>query len=211
MEGILGKKVGMTQIFGEHGEIVPVTVVQAGPCRVVQRKSADGRDRYEAVQLGLVEPEGSEPKVNKPKQGHFDKAGVKPMRFLVEFEVDASSELEAGSEVLLTMFNEGDFVDVVGTSKGKGFQGVIKRHGFSGGRATHGSMFHRAPGSIGNSAYPARVIKGKRLPGQTGAKRITTKNLKVIKVDEENSLLYIRGSVPGAKGGYVAVQRAKKG
>jgi large subunit ribosomal protein L3 len=210
MKGILGKKLGMTQIFAEDGTAIPVTVVQAGPCRVVQRKSAGDKDRYDAVQIGLVE---SRPPRNvpRPMKGHFDKAGVPAMRWLAEFEIDADDAVAAGDEIKVGVFAVDEFVDVTATSKGKGFQGVIKRHGFGGGRATHGSMFHRAPGSIGQSAFPSRVFPGVRLPGQTGNKRITTKNLKVVKVDEEANLLYLRGAVPGAKSGYVAIRPAKKG
>ncbi len=210
MKGILGRKLGMTQIFAQDGTAIPVTVVQAGPCRVVQRKDADGKDGYDAVQVGLVE--ASVPrKVSKALRGHFEKAGVPPMRWLVEFDVESDDEIAPGDEVKVGVFAVDEYVDVVGTGKGKGFQGVIKRHGFGGGRATHGSMFHRAPGSIGQSAYPSRVFPGIRLPGQMGGKRITTKNLKVVKVDEEANLLYLRGSVPGAKSSYVAIRPAKKG
>ncbi|MEM7050774.1 MAG: 50S ribosomal protein L3 [Acidobacteriota bacterium] len=209
MQGILGKKLGMTQIFQDNGRAVPVTVVQAGPCRVVQRKTADN-DGYDAVQVGLVEDDTPN-QVNSPMSGHFKKAGVEPARFLAEFHVEADAELAAGDEYKASIFAEDDYVDVIGTSKGKGFQGVIKRHGFGGGRATHGSMFHRAPGSIGQSAYPSRVFPGVRLPGQMGAARITTKNLLVVKVDEERNLIYLRGSVPGSRGGYIAIQRAKRG
>lgn len=209
MEGILGKKLGMTQIFEEDGTLVPVTVVQAGPCLVVQRKTTEV-DGYEAVQLGLVEDRPPR-KVNKPQSGHFAKAGVAAMRRLVEFSLDEGEEASPGDQVKAGIFAADDYVDVVGTSKGKGFQGVVKRHGFAGGRATHGSMFHRAPGSVGQSAFPSRVFPGVRLPGQTGDKRVTAKNLKVVKVDEENNLLYIKGAVPGARQGYLAIRRAKKG
>lgn len=209
MEGILGRKLGMTQIFEEDGTVVPVTVVQAGPCLVVQRKTAD-KDGYDAVQLGLVE-ERPPRKVPQPRAGHFAKAGVAPTRRLMEFKVAPDDGAAPGDQVKASIFAADDYVDVVGTSKGKGFQGVIKRHGHSGGRATHGSMFHRAPGSIGQSAYPSRVFPGVRLPGQMGASRVTVKNLRVVKVDEEQNLLYLKGTVPGAKSSYVAIQRAKKG
>lgn len=210
MKGILGKKVGMTQIFAEDGVVVPVTVVKAGPCLVVQRKTSE-TDGYEAVQLGLVED--NPPKnVNRPLRGHFDKAGVAAMRELAEFAVNADSENAApGSQVKASVFAEGDYVDVTGTSKGKGFQGVVKRHGFGGGRATHGSMFHRAPGSIGQSAFPSRVFPGVRLPGRTGGKRVTVKNLQVVKVDDEENLIYLRGAVPGARNSTVALREAKRG
>lgn len=208
MDGILGKKLGMTQIYADDGTAVPVTVVQAGPCLVVQRKSAE-TDGYEAVQIGLVE--SKTPKVNRPMGGHFEKAGVAPVKYLVEVHADDGEEASPGDEIKASLFAEDDFVDVTGTSKGKGFQGVIKRHGFGGGRATHGSMFHRAPGSIGQSAYPSRVFPGVRLPGRMGGERVTVKNLRVVKVDEENDLLYLRGAVPGATGGYLTIRRAKRG
>lgn len=209
MNGILGKKLGMTQLFTDDGRVVPVTVVEAGPCLVVQRKTA-ATDGYEAVQIGLVEQRPPR-KVTQAVTGHLKKAGAPPLRRLMEFPVDEGSDPQPGDEVKVTIFEPEQYVDVVGTSKGKGFQGVVKRHGFGGGRATHGSMFHRAPGSIGQSAYPSRVIKGKRLPGQHGNKRVTVKNLQVVKVDEENNLLYLRGAVPGADNSYVALKRSKRG
>ena len=209
MDGILGKKLGMTQIYMEDGTAVPVTVVQAGPCLVVQRKTA-AADGYEAVQIGLVE-EGRQIKVGQPRDGHFKKAGVAPMRRVVELKVAADDEVKAGDQVKASVFSVDDYVDVIGSSKGKGFQGVIKRHGFGGGRATHGSMFHRAPGSIGQSAFPSRVFPGVRLPGRMGGERVTVKNLKVVKVDEENNLLYLKGAVPGAKDGFLTLRRAKRG
>ncbi len=209
MNGILGKKLGMTQIFDDDGTVVPVTVVKAGPCLVVQRKTGE-TDGYEAVQVGLVEQKPLRG-VTSPMRGHFAKAGVAPMRRLVEFGVAAEDEAKAGDEVKATIFEVDDYVDVVGTSKGKGFQGVIRRHGFGGGRATHGSMFHRAPGSIGQASDPSRVFPGLKAPGQMGSKRATTKNLKVVKVDEERDLLYLRGSVPGPRDGVLAIQKAKRG
>lgn len=209
MQGILGKKVGMTQIFAEDGTVHPVTIVQAGPCLVVQRKTAD-KDGYEAVQVGLVEERPAR-KVPQPMSGHFAKAGVAPMRRVVEFEVGADEELSPGDEVKADIFEEHEYVDVVGASKGKGFQGVIKRHGFRGGKATHGSMFHRAPGSIGQASDPSRVFPGTRLPGQTGGKQVTTKNLEVMKVDVEANLIYLKGAVPGPRNGYIALKRAKRG
>ncbi len=209
MQGILGKKLGMTQIFADDGRAHPVTVIQAGPCLVVQRKTAE-KDGYEAIQLGLVE-ERPPRRVTKARRGHFEKAGVAPTRRLAEFDVDAEDESKAGDQVKVDIFSVNDFVDVVGTSKGKGFQGVIKRHGFSGGGATHGSMFHRAPGSIGQASDPSRVFPGTKLPGQTGNVRVTKKNLLVVKIDAEKNLLYLRGAVPGPKNGFVAVKRAKRG
>lgn len=209
MKGILGRKVGMTQIFTDSGVSVPVTVVEAGPCLVVQRKTA-ARDGYDAVQVGLVEARAPR-RVSQPMQGHFKAADVAPMRRLVEFKVDADDEMKAGDQLKATIFEVDDYVDVVGRGKGKGFQGVIKRHGFGGGRATHGSMFHRAPGSVGQASDPSRVFPGQRMPGQMGAKRITAKNLQVVKIDEEKNLIFLRGSVPGPNSAYVAIQTAKRG
>jgi len=208
MEGILGKKLGMTQIY-EQGRAVPVTVVQAGPCLVVQRKTA-GADGYEAVQLGLVEERPAK-KVGKPALGRFQKAGIPPVKRLAEFRFGDGEDPKPGDEVKASIFAENDYVDVVGVSKGKGFQGVIKRHGFGGGRATHGSMFHRAPGSIGSSAFPSRVFPGMRAAGRMGGDRVTVKNLQVVKIDAERNLIYLRGAVPGAKDGYLAIRRAKRG
>ena len=208
MDGMLGRKLGMTQIYIANGNAVPVTVIEAGPCLVVQRRTA-GKDGYEAVQLGLVEAKRY--KANKPIAGHFKKAGVAPMRTLAEFDFGADEDPKPGDEVKASMFSEAEYVDVVGTSKGKGFQGVIKRHGFGGGKDTHGSMHHRAPGSIGSSAYPSRVFPGMRAPGRMGGDRITTKNLLIVKVDAEKNLIYVRGAVPGAINSYVAIRRAKRG
>jgi large subunit ribosomal protein L3 len=208
MDGILGRKVGMTQIFVEDGTAIPVTVIKAGPCLVVQRKTAKS-DGYEAVQIGLVEERPA--KLSKPRAGHFKKAGVAPLRKLEEFDLTAGEELKAGDEVKASIFQEKEWVDVVGTSKGKGYQGVMKRHNFGGGQGGHGSMFHRAPGSIGSSAYPSRVMKGMRMAGRMGGERVTTKNLLIVKVDAEQNLIYVRGAVPGPKTGYVAIRRAKRG
>lgn len=209
MQGILGKKLGMTQIYEADGTARPVTVVKAGPCLVVQVKDGE-RDGYRAVQIGLVEDRAPR-KVPKAQQGHFKKAGVAPMRRLEEYPLPEGDEVAAGDQIKCTIFGVDDHVDVTATSKGKGFQGVIKRHGFGGGRATHGSMFHRAPGSIGQSAFPSRVYPGTRLPGQTGNKRVTVKNLKVVRVDEENHLLYLEGAVPGPKNGLLGIRRSKRG
>ena len=207
IEGIIGKKVGMTQVFAEDGALVPVTVIQAGPCFVVQKKTSD-KDGYDAVQLGLVE-KLSNRRVTSAMRGHFEKAGVQPVRTLAEF--DYSGDANPGDRVQVDIFKAGDTIDVVGTSKGKGFQGVMKRHNFGGGRATHGSMFHRAPGSIGASAFPSRVMKGMRMAGRMGGDQVTVKNLRVAKVDAENNLLYIRGAVPGGRNGLVLVRFAKNG
>ena len=210
MKGILGIKLGMTQIFEQDGKVVPVTVVQAGPCFVVQRKTAE-TDGYDAIQIGLVEGGKPPRKVTQPLQGHYEKAEVPPMRRLMEFRVDNGDPAQPGDQLKASIFQQDDYVDVIGTSKGKGFQGVIKRHGFSGGRATHGSMFHRAPGSIGQAAYPSRVFPGVRLPGRLGGKRVTVKNLQIVKVSEEENLIYLRGAVPGPRNGYVALKEAKRG
>lgn len=206
--GILGKKVGMTQLFDAEGRVVPVTVLQAGPCVVVQRKSV-ATDGYEAVQLGLVDFL-REKLVNKPKRGHFAKAGVAPTRFVREFHLEAGAEgLQPGDRVLAEQFRPKQKVDVTSISKGKGFQGVVKRHNFKGGRATHGSMFHRAPGSIGQSAYPSRVLKGVRLPGRMGGKQVTVRNLEIVEVQADDNVILVRGAVPGANGGFVKIRRAR--
>ncbi len=203
VRGILGKKVGMTQIFDDEGRAVPVTVVEAGPCVVVQRKS-EGSDGYEAVQIGLVE---SSPRRNasKPIMGHFQKAGIPPTRFVAEVPVDSDDESKPGDSVLADIFSADEKVRVVGKSKGRGFQGVIKRYHFGGGRATHGSMFHRAPGSIGRSATPSRVFPGQKMPGHMGDKRITIKNAQIVKVDVERNLLFLKGGVPGARNCYIRI------
>ena len=206
VDALLGKKVGMTQVLEEDGTAVPVTVIEVGPCVVLQRKTI-ARDGYEAVQLGLVEFV-KEKRVGKPMAGHFKKAGVPPGRFLREVGLSGDDELTPGDRVGVNIFESSDRVHVTGTSKGRGFAGVIKRHGFAGGRASHGSMFHRAPGSIGQSAYPSRVLKGTRMPGHMGAKRVTTRGLRVQEVDEERNLILVRGAVPGPNGGYVVVKRA---
>jgi len=203
--GIIGKKVGMTQLFAEDGTIVPVTVIQAGPCLVVQKKTAE-KDGYDAVQLGLVE-KMSNRRINGPMRGHFEKAGVAPTRTVIEFEYDG--EANVGDRVVVDMFQAGDSIDVVGKSKGKGFQGVVKRHHFRGGRESHGSMFHRAPGSIGASAFPSRVMKGMRMGGRMGGDQVTVKNLRVTKIDAENNLIYIRGAVPGGKNAVVVIRRSR--
>ncbi len=204
--GIIGRKVGMTQVFETDGSAVPATVIKAGPCVVVQTKTAQ-TDGYEAVQIGLVDD--TTPKVNKPTAGHFKKANVPPTRVRREVNVAAGGDaLKAGDQVLANIFAAGDRVDVIGTSRGKGFQGVMKRHHFAGGAATHGSMFHRAPGSIGASSFPSRVIKGMRAAGRMGGDRVTTRNLKVVSVDAEQHLLVLRGAVPGAPEGIVIIRRA---
>ena len=208
VNGIIGKKIGMTQVFAEDGTVTPVTDIKAGPCVVVQKKTVN-RDGYEAVQLGFVD-ERAPKNVNKPMQGHFSKTGqgAAPTRVLKEFRTDGGDSTSVGDKVLVDQFKERDTVTVVGTSKGKGFAGFMKRHGFGGGRATHGSMFHRAPGSIGASAYPSRVIKGTRMAGHMGDARVTVKGLQVVRVDAERNLLLVRGAVPGPNGGVVLIRKA---
>jgi large subunit ribosomal protein L3 len=212
VEGIIGKKIGMTQVYAEDGRAIPVTVIQAGPCVVVQRKSKnkDGqrKDGYSSVQLGLVENRKSKG-VTKPMEGHFKKAGLPPCRVLREFRVDEGDEVKVGDKVSVALFAPGDSVSVVGTSKGKGFQGVVKRHHFRGGAATHGSMFHRAPGSIGASAFPSRVLKGMRAAGHMGSEQVTVRNVEVVRVDAENNVLVVRGSVPGSGGGYLVIRKKR--
>jgi large subunit ribosomal protein L3 len=205
VQGIIGKKVGMTQVYAEDGRALPVTVIEAGPCVVVQRKSTE-RDGYAAVQLGLVESRKAK-RVTKPMQGHFEKAGLPPCRVLRELPVADDAEVAVGDKVSVELFAPGDSVNVVGTSKGRGFQGVMKRHNFGGGKASHGSMFHRAPGSIGQSAYPSRVLKGMKAAGHMGSDRVTVRNLQVVRVDTENNLLIVRGSVPGAGGSYLVIRK----
>ena len=196
----------MTQIYNADGNAVGVTVVQAGPCVVVQAKTAQ-TDGYEAVQLGLVEERPA--RVAKPLAGHYKKANVPPTRVQREVRIAKGADApKPGDQVLVSIFNQGERVDVIGTSKGHGFQGVVKRHHFGGGAATHGSMFHRAPGSIGASSFPSRVVKGMRAAGRMGGGRITTRNLKVLRVDADNHLLIVEGSVPGAPAGYVLVRKA---
>jgi len=204
--GLLGKKVGMTQLFDSDGTVHPATVLKAGPCVVSQVKTAQG-DGYEAVQIGLVE--GRPTKENKATQGHFKKAGVPPTRIVREVKQAAGSDpVKPGDQVNVSIFADGERVDVIGISRGKGFQGVVKRHHFAGGRATHGSMFHRAPGSIGASSYPSRVVKGMRMGGHMGADRVTVRNVKVLRVDAENNLLLLEGSVPGGPNSILLVRKA---
>jgi large subunit ribosomal protein L3 len=204
--GIIGRKVGMTQVFETDGTVVPATVIKAGPCVVVQAKAV-ATEGYEAVQLGLVDETPA--KANKPTVGHYKKANAPATRVRREVKIAPGGDaLKAGDQVLVNIFAAGDRVDVIASSRGKGFQGVMKRHNFGGGAATHGSMFHRAPGSIGASSFPSRVVKGMRAAGHMGAKRVTTRNLKVVGIDLDNNLLVLRGAVPGAPGGVVTVRRA---
>ena len=211
ISGIIGRKLGMTQIFAEDGTVTPVTVIKAGPCVVVQTKSAAGRDGYNAVQLGLVEDKPIRLKnVSKPLRGHFEKTGggVPPTRILKEIRLTAEPEAAIGDQVKVDVFTDGDKIEVVGKSKGRGFAGTIKRHNFSRGPESHGSMNVREPGSIGQSAYPSRVIKGTRSSGHMGDDRVTVKGLTVARVDAENNLLMIRGAVPGANGSLVVVKKS---
>jgi large subunit ribosomal protein L3 len=208
VDGLIGKKVGMTQVFDENGTVVPVTVIKAGPCVVVQKKTKT-TDGYESVQLGLVEFVRPS-RVNKPRSGHFKRAGVPPCRVLREFRFKDGAEMpNVGEQILVAqVFQPEDQVCVLGTSKGRGFAGLIKRHHFGGGAASHGSMFHRAPGSIGASAYPSRVLPGMRAAGHMGDETVTVQNLKVVRVQEQDNILLVRGAVPGRNGGYVVIKKA---
>jgi large subunit ribosomal protein L3 len=207
IDGMIGRKVGMSQIFLEDGTVAGVTVIEAGPCVVVQRRSV-ATDGYEAVQLGFVDARAAK-RAGKATRGHHEKAGVPPTRLRREFPVDAGSELKPGDKVLVDIFDGVSKVDVIGVSKGKGFQGVMRRHNFGGGQGSHGSMFHRAPGSIGSSAFPSRVFKGMRGAGHMGSNQVTVKNLKVIRIDKDKNLLMVRGAVPGAVGVAVTLHRSK--
>jgi len=202
---ILGRKIGMTQVWSEDDEIVPVTVIQAGPCVVSQIKTKE-TDGYEAIQIGF---EDAKPKhVNKPMQGHFDKAGIKPMRFLREVRVEDASAHELGEVITVEAFSETEKVNVTGTSKGKGFAGVMKRHGFGGGPGGHGSHFHRAPGSVGQCASPSRIFKGVKMAGHMGDERVTVRNLKVVRIDPELNVMLVKGAVPGGSNGLVMIREA---
>ena len=205
-KAILGKKVGMTQIFDENGRVIPVTVVEAGPCTVVQVKTKDA-DGYEAIQLGFGEVK--EKKLIKPTKGHFTKANVTPKKHLREFRLEEIS-YNVGDEIKADIFTAGESVDVTGTSKGKGFQGVIKRHGQSRGPMGHGSMYHRRPGSMGSTSTPGRVFKGKNLPGHTGRITVTIQNLEVVSVDLDKNVILVKGSVPGANGTILKIKQSVK-
>ncbi len=203
MKGILGKKIGMTQVFTEDGRLIPVTVIEAGPVRVVQKKEKD-KDGYDALQIGfdLIRKEKN---ITKPMKGHFKKGSTPPFRFLREMYMEGFG---SGDEITVDIFSRGERISVTGTSKGKGFQGVMKRHNYSGGPGSHGSMFNRAPGSIGQSAYPSRVWKNKALPGHMGDERVTVKNIEVFDVRKEQNLMLVKGAVPGANGGYLIIKSA---
>jgi large subunit ribosomal protein L3 len=204
---IIGKKLGMTQIFDESGKLIPVTVVEAGPCKVVQVKSED-TDGYNSIQLGYGQIK--EKKVNAPMKGHFDKNELEYKKVLKEFRVDNASEYQVGQDVTAAVFADGDKIDVSGTSKGKGFAGVIKRHNQSRGPMKHGSKYHRSPGSMGASSSPSRVFKGKKLPGQMGNVKVTVQNLEVAKVDADRNLLLVKGAVPGIRGSLVTIKQTVK-
>ena len=207
--GILGKKLGMTQIFDTQGRVVPVTVIEAGPCTIVQRKKMQN-DGYDAVQLGFGARKAH--RASKPMLGHVKMAGKGAFGVLRELRIDSDSSLDVGQEIRVDIFREGDYVDVTGHTKGRGFAGVVKRWGFKGGRATHGSMFHRAPGSIGGSSWPSRVFKNMKMGGHYGNERVTVLNLRIVGIQPEKNLLLVRGAVPGAKNSVVFVRRAiKKG
>lgn len=207
--GILGKKIGMTQVFRQDGQVVPVTVLKAGPCVVVQRKTPN-TDGYDAIQLGLLEFAKAS-RATKPMNGHLKKAGGEGVKFLKELRLrPGDDDLKPGDKVLVDQFKVREMVDVTGISKGRGFASVVKRHHFRGGPATHGSMFHRAPGSIGGSSYPSRVFPGMRMAGHMGVQDVTIRNLEIIDVDAEENVLMVKGAVPGPNGGYVVVRRAKR-
>lgn len=205
-KAILGKKLGMTQIFDSTGKAIPVTVIEAGPCTVVQVKTKDS-DGYEAIQLGFGEVK--EKKLIKPEKGHFAKASVTPKKHLREFRLEENS-YHVGDEIKVNIFQDGESVDVTGTTKGKGFQGVIKRHGQSRGPMGHGSMYHRRPGSMGSTSTPGRVFKGKNLPGHMGMETVTVQNLEIIKVDLDKNVLLVKGSVPGNKGAILKIRNTVK-
>jgi large subunit ribosomal protein L3 len=204
IQGIIGKKLGMTQVFTDDGQVVPVTVIKAGPCLVVQKKVKENNNHMK-VQLGYVD-EKKVKNINKPQKGRFDKAQIPVTRVLKEFFIDEDN-FQVGDSVKVDIFAEKEWVNITGITKGKGFQGVIKRWHFGGGRATHGSMFHRRPGSVGNCAYPGKVIKRKKMPGHMGCTKKTVKGINVVKVDVENNILLVKGAVPGFNGNYVFIKK----
>ena len=206
-KGLIGIKIGMTQIFKEEEKVIPVTVIEAGPCVVSQVKTEE-TDGYNSIQLGFGAIKES--KVNKPERGHFTKANIAPARYLREFRVDSIEDVKVGDELKADIFMAGDKIDIQGTSKGKGFQGVIKRHGQHRGPMGHGSMYHRRPGSMGSTSTPGRVFKGKKLPGHMGAETVTIQNLEVIKVDLDKNIILVKGSVPGAKGSILKIKSSVK-
>lgn len=206
-KAILGKKIGMTQVFTEDGQLIPVSVIQAGPCQVVQKKTEEV-DGYTAVQVGYEDKK--ERRANKPEKGHFQKANVSVKKYLKEFKLDNAAELNVGDELTVEQFADGDVLDVTGTSKGHGFAGTIKRWGTHRGPMTHGSHYHRGPGSLGACSDPSRVFKGKKMPGHYGVVKVTIQNLDLVKIDKERNLLLVKGSIPGPKGGLVVVRNAVK-
>ena len=206
-KAIIGKKVGMTQIFNEKGVVVPVTVIEAGPCVVAQVKTLEN-DGYNAIQLGYGEVK--ERRINRPEKGHFTKVNITPKKHLREFRVENVADVTVGTEVKVDVFADGDKIDVQGTSKGKGFQGVIKRHGQSRGPMGHGSMYHRRPGSMGSTSTPGRVFKGKKLPGHMGVQTVTIQNLDIVRVDLDKNVLLVKGSVPGPKGAILKIRKTVK-
>ncbi len=208
LKGIIGRKLGMTQVFGESGNVIPITVIEAGPCAIIQIKTRE-KEGHNALQLGFAKKKPH--RVNRPLSGHFQKSGAGPYYFLKEFPVDDIEEYKVGQEITLETFNVGDFVDVTGTSKGKGFAGVIKRHGFKGAKGSHGTHeYFRHGGSIGSSAYPSKTFKGQRMPGHFGASRVTTQNLTIVDIKPEQNLLLIKGAVPGSTNSIVIIREAKK-
>ena len=208
MKGLLGKKLGMTQIFDDRGEVIPVTVIEAGPCYITQKKTLEN-DGYTAVQLGFEEVKPA--RVNKPELGHLAKSHLPSLRYLREFRVDDHSDLSEGQKLDASIFEVGDLVDVIGVSKGKGFAGVVKRHGFSGGPRTHGQSDRlRAPGAIGAGSMPGRIVKGLRMAGRMGNDRVTVQNLEIALVDPERNLLAVKGAVPGARDGLLIIRQARK-
>ena len=207
VKGIFGRKLGMTQVFSESGNVLPVTVIEAGPCIVVQKKTLDN-DGYNVLQLGYFEKK--EKRLNKPQKGHFKRHNATPCVYLKEFEVDNIEDYKEGDRIVVDMFKPGDFVDVTGVSKGKGFAGVVKRWGFSGGPAAHGSMFHKSPGSIGASATPSRVFKGRKMPGRLGGKRVTVQNIQVVEVKPDKNIILLKGAVPGSRNGIITIKSSVK-
>lgn len=207
MKNIFGKKIGMTQIFKEDGSVVPVSVVAAGPLFVVQKKSME-KDGYNAIQVGFTDIKAH--RMNKPSKGHFEKASVEYKKYLREILVENADEFQIGQEIKVDVFSVGDMVDVTGTSKGKGTQGVIKRHGFARGRETHGSKFHRAPGGLSAGTYPGRVFKGHKMAGRMGNEKVTIQNLEVVRVDVENNIILIKGAIPGPKKGLISIKATVK-
>ena len=206
-KGLIGKKLGMTQIFDEQGKVIPVTVIEAGPCVVAQVKTVE-TDGYNAIQLGFGDVKES--KINKPEKGHFAKSKLTPKKHLREFRLDSVENINVGDELKADTFTAGDQLEIQGTSKGKGFQGVIKRHGQSRGPMGHGSMYHRRPGSMGPTSTPGRVFKGKKLPGHMGSQTITIQNLEVVRVDLDKNVILVKGSVPGAKGAILKLKTSVK-